>query len=120
MGTVYLIHFERSIGSGRRGQARHYLGYTSKPLQERLDRHRKGDGARLMQVISEKGIGWSVVRKWTGNRGLEKQLKARHNAPKLCPICKLAETNFGGTHERNQNDRDRYRTEEIVFGAGAS
>jgi predicted GIY-YIG superfamily endonuclease len=89
MGTVYLIHFDRPIGDldNPHGQARHYLGYTD-DLETRLEAHRQGNGARLMEVITERGIGWAVTRTWCGDRGLERRLKNRHNSPKLCPICR--------------------------------
>jgi hypothetical protein len=89
MGTVYLIHFDRPIGDldNPRGQARHYLGYTE-DLDARLAAHRSGNGARLMEVLAERGIGWRLVRTWRGGRDLERRLKDRHNSPRLCPICR--------------------------------
>ena len=81
MATVYLIHFERKYK-----HAGHYLGYTDN-LEERLERHRAGNGARLMEVIKKAGIGWELARTWPGGRALERQLKRRHNSPQLCPIC---------------------------------
>ena len=86
--TVYLIHFDRPLGDldNPRGQARHYLGYTS-DLDARLEAHRSGNGARLMEVVTEVGIGWELVRTWPGDRALERKLKDRHNSPQLCPIC---------------------------------
>jgi hypothetical protein len=88
MGTVYLIHFERPLGDldNPRGQARHYLGYTT-DLDARLAAHRSGNGSRLMEVVTQAGIGWELVRTWPGDRGVERRLKNRHNSPRLCPIC---------------------------------
>jgi predicted GIY-YIG superfamily endonuclease len=98
MGTVYLIHFDRPIGdlNNPRGQARHYLGYTD-DLNARLEAHRQGNGARLMEVVTEAGISWTLARTWQGDRTLERKLKDRHNAPKLCPICRMARPNGGRT-----------------------
>jgi predicted GIY-YIG superfamily endonuclease len=82
-GTVYLIHFERRLK-----HAGHYLGYC-RSLDERLNQHRTGNGARLLEVIGQVGIGWRVVRTWTGDRGLERRLKNQKNTPrKLCPVCR--------------------------------
>lgn len=81
-GTVYLIHFSTPYK-----HAKHYCGYTSRSLKERLERHREGRGARLMEVITQAGIAWDVVRTWKGNRELERKLKRRKNSPQLCPIC---------------------------------
>lgn len=90
MGRVYLIHFDQPIGNpgNPHGQAQHYLGYASKSLKSRIERHRSGNGARILQVISQLGIDWKVVRTWSGNKALERKLKNYHNAPKLCPVCK--------------------------------
>lgn len=83
-GTIYLIHFSRPYK-----HARHYLGYTTN-LEERLECHRSGDGhsARLMQVITEAGIPWELVRTWQGSRKDERRLKRQKNSPRLCPICR--------------------------------
>jgi len=80
-GTIYLIHFNQPLA-----HARHYLGWTTN-LQERLYAHETGNGARLMEVISERGITWRLVRTWEGGRDLERRLKAQHHNPRLCPIC---------------------------------
>jgi predicted GIY-YIG superfamily endonuclease len=79
--VVYLIHFNEAFK-----HARHYLGYAE-DLDARLERHRSGDGARLLAVLKSAGIAWRCVRTWQGDRKLERQLKNRHNAPKLCAIC---------------------------------
>ena len=80
-GTVYLLHFEKPYK-----QARHYTGWTS-DLPARLEEHRKGRGARLMEVIKDAGIGFRVARTWPGTRGLERAIKDRHEAARLCPEC---------------------------------
>jgi len=66
--------------------AKHYLGYAE-DLAARLERHRAGNGARLMEVVSAAGITWRLARTWPGDRQLERKLKNRKEAPKLCPIC---------------------------------
>src|SRR5260370_19461090 len=79
--TVYLIHLERPYH-----HARHYLGCTH-DLMHRLAEHRKGTGAKLLRAVGRAGIPFDVVRTWDGYRQEELQLKARKNAPKLCPVC---------------------------------
>jgi predicted GIY-YIG superfamily endonuclease len=79
--TIYLIHFATAYK-----QARHYLGSTD-DLAERIERHRAGNGARLMEVITTAGIQWEVVRTWKGSRKDERKLKNQHNTPRLCPVC---------------------------------
>lgn len=88
MGTVYLIHFSRPVGNpdNPRGQAQHYLGFTD-DLEARLTAHRNGNGARLMEVLRERGIEWELARTWEGGRDLERKLKNQHNSPRFCPIC---------------------------------
>lgn len=81
-GTIYLIHFER-----RYKHAAHYMGWTE-DLDARIERHRRGAGARLMEVVTRAGIGWSVVRTWQNvTRHEERRMKGRSLAY-LCPVCK--------------------------------
>ena len=80
--TVYLICFDTPYK-----HARHYLGFTPGPLEDRLALHRAGRGARLMAVVTAAGISWRVTRTWDGGRILERQLKNQRNSPKLCPSC---------------------------------
>ncbi len=80
-GTIYLIHFWKPYR-----HARHYTGY-SEDLDKRLTDHLCGMGARLMEVVTNAGIEWKVSRTWSGDRALERKIKNRKEAPKLCPIC---------------------------------
>ena len=82
---VYLLHFDRPVNPTR--PARHYLG-SAKNLKTRLAEHRNGQGARLMAVTKERGIGWQLARTWDGDRKTERKLKRRKNAPRLCPVCR--------------------------------
>jgi len=81
-GTVYLIHFDQAIAD----HARHYLGWAS-DLAARLEAHRAGRGARLMEVCKERGITWHVSRTWEGTRERERAIKDRAESPRLCPDC---------------------------------
>ncbi|MGH8644349.1 MAG: hypothetical protein ACREX4_07790, partial [Gammaproteobacteria bacterium] len=67
--------------------ARHYLGPTE-DLGRRLEEHRAGRGARLMEVIKAQGIGFVLARTWRGSRTLERLIKHRKGTPRLCPICR--------------------------------
>jgi predicted GIY-YIG superfamily endonuclease len=87
--VVYLLHFERPYK-----HARHYVGYTD-DLDRRLAEHRSGSGARLLAVIAEAGIGWTLARTWPGGRDLERAIKRAGHTPRLCPIC-----NPGGAWSR--------------------
>ena len=79
--TVYLLHFETKLA-----HAQHYLGSTD-DLENRLACHRKGNGARLMAVVTALGITWRLARTWPGDRTLERRLKRRKEGRRLCPIC---------------------------------
>src|SRR5262245_38942083 len=78
---IYLIHFDKPYL-----HARHYLGSTYN-LHSRLSEHALGEGARLMKIIKEAGITWRLSRVWQGDRVLERRIKNRKQAPKLCPCC---------------------------------
>jgi predicted GIY-YIG superfamily endonuclease len=80
--AVYLLHFDRKLG-----HAQHYLGY-SEDLDQRFAAHRAGNGARLLEVLKERGISWQLARTWPdGDRKLERRLKRWHGGGQLCPIC---------------------------------
>jgi predicted GIY-YIG superfamily endonuclease len=79
--TVYLIHFERAFW-----HAQHYIGLTVN-LEQRLEQHRKGNGAKLLRAINARGIPWQVVRTWPGGYTLERALKNRKKSRDMCPVC---------------------------------
>lgn len=54
--TVYLLHFSQSFR-----HARHYLGRTD-DLDNRLQDHRTGQGARLTQIIHSARITFFLAR----------------------------------------------------------
>lgn len=80
---VYLIHFDSKLT----GHAQHYIGW-SKDVFTRFAQHKSNQGARILEVCNERGIGYSVVRVWRGRtRSFERQLKNRKNTRILCPVC---------------------------------
>src|SRR5438128_742130 len=81
VGTVYLLHFDHPYQ-----HARHYTGWTD-DLLDRLDRHARGCGARLMNVISGAGIGFVLVRVCEGTRATERAIKNCGGAVRYCPAC---------------------------------
>jgi predicted GIY-YIG superfamily endonuclease len=83
---VYLLHF-----SERYKHAGHYLG-SAHDLEERLARHRAGNGARLIEVITQAGIDFEISRLWRFDtceeaRAWEHTLKRRQHNGRECPIC---------------------------------
>jgi putative endonuclease len=87
--VCYLLHFDQPIGNleNPRGQALHYLGYADR-LDRRALEHLTGKGAKITQALHRRGIGFSIARTWKGSRTIERRLKNRKNARKLCPICR--------------------------------
>jgi hypothetical protein len=79
-GTVYLLHFDRPFR-----HAKHYTGWAL-DLESRLALHSAGQGARLLAVIREAGIGWQVARTWPDvDRHYERALQG--GASRRCPLC---------------------------------
>src|SRR5262245_3716280 len=94
-GWVYLFHFARPLGNlaNVRAQAQHYCGYADDPqgdaagLERRAAEHLAGRGAKITKAAIAQGIEISLVCAWRAPLSFEKQLKARKEAPRLCPIC---------------------------------
>jgi hypothetical protein len=82
-GTVYILHLDPPYK-----HARHYTGHAEPGrLRARLAAHAAGTGARLMQVVKAAGGSFRLARTLPGSRTRERELKDRHEAPRLCPIC---------------------------------
>ena len=90
-GTLYLLHFERPWR-----HAAHYLGWTERPLEERLAEHLKGKphGSPLVAIAAEQAGISSVeeLRRWVvttkrGDRYEERRLKRRGGHRRVCPRC---------------------------------
>ena len=81
---VYLIHFDEKYH-----HAAHYIGFCEEGnVEARLERHKSGNGARLLQVLNEKGIDYKIVRVWEhGDRNFERKLKNHKKSSRHCPIC---------------------------------
>jgi hypothetical protein len=62
IGVIYLLHFDQPYK-----HAKHYTGWTE-DLLDRLDRHASGRGARLVEVIWQAGLGFTLVRLCEGTR----------------------------------------------------
>src|SRR5690606_23423156 len=56
-------------------------------LTRRLGHHGTKEGARFMHVAAERGVTWRLARLWRGDKGLERRLKNRKDARRLCPFC---------------------------------
>jgi predicted GIY-YIG superfamily endonuclease len=80
-GVVYMLHFSEPYK-----HARHYVGWTE-DLLCRLDQHASGHGARLVAVIWQAGIGFTLIRICEGTRSTERAIKNNGGAPRFCPAC---------------------------------
>jgi hypothetical protein len=76
-----MLHFHRPYR-----HARHYVGWTE-DLLDRLDHHAAGRGARLVAVILQAGIGFTLVRVCEGTRRTERAIKNGGGAVRYCPVC---------------------------------
>lgn len=88
-GYVYLNHFAQPICPTRTTQ--HYIGW-GEDLATRIQTQQTGGphAARLHQVAKERNITFTVARAWRGGRALERKLKNRKKAWRLCTICNPA------------------------------
>jgi predicted GIY-YIG superfamily endonuclease len=91
-GTVYLLHFDRPFR-----HAKHYMGWAEDShWMERVEQHKRGQGAKLMQYVVAAGIGFCLARVWEGRtRHDERRWKSRGKG-RLCPVCRE-----GGGNECN-------------------
>jgi len=111
VGTIYLLHFnERYYGEDmvidhtlpitdpanppmrpRREWAGslHYIGWCTN-LKARLLLHERGEGSRHVSVMIGKGIHFQLARTWEGDKNLERRLKKRGSACRICPMCKVS------------------------------
>jgi len=77
------------------------LGYTcAESVKARLERHKRGNGARILNKCNQLNIEYHIVRTWNSMsiaeaKAFERRLKNLHNAPRLCPECNENYYNFG-------------------------
>ncbi len=93
-GFCYLLHFSAPLGNLKnvRAQAQHYIGFAADDgsgvgLEHRIAEHLAGDGARITKAALANGIAVELVAAWHAPLSFEKRLKARKEAPRLCPVC---------------------------------
>jgi predicted GIY-YIG superfamily endonuclease len=87
LGVIYMLHFHRPYK-----HAMHYVGWTE-DLMHRLDRHASGTGARLVEVIWQAGIGFTLIRTCEGTRHTERAIKNAGGAVRYCPACTVRPLN---------------------------
>ena len=80
-GVIYMLHFDRAV--------------PARPALHRLDRgparppgrHASVHGARLVAVIWQAGIGFTLVRICEGTRHTERAIKNAGGAVRYSPAC---------------------------------
>jgi hypothetical protein len=83
-GTIYLLHLDPPYK-----HARHYLGWAGPGnLGSRLAHHAAGSGANLLVYAAKAGGSWTLARTWAGDRRLERRIKRRGGAARVCPVCR--------------------------------
>lgn len=82
-GTIYLLHFDRPYE-----HARHYIGFTEGPVEDRIALHLRGQGSPLVRAAVESGIEVSLAVTYQGTRAWERRFKRRKNTSHICPVCR--------------------------------
>ena len=86
IGTVHLLHLEPGLRITGARAARHHIGYTDLPVQDRLAQHLAGRGSLLIAaVIAARGTATLQRTRNDTNRQFERARGRRHEAPRLCP-----------------------------------
>ena len=89
MADLYILHFDKPVW----GKARHYVGYTTIGVEERIKVHRLGCGAKFVAYALKNGNDFKVsytehfdTRKEARRRELK--LKRERNLSSHCLICR--------------------------------
>ena len=89
VAEVYILHFESPYWN----KARHYVGYTIKGAENRINIHKQGKGSLLVNyAYNKKGIPFNVgMVEGFDNKKLaryfEKKLKSEGHLSRHCSIC---------------------------------
>lgn len=86
---VYILHFAKPYWK----QAKHYVGYTTVGVENRIEKHRKGTGSLLVDyAYNKKQIPFTIASIFDCAtkeiaRALEVKLKNEGHLSRHCPIC---------------------------------
>lgn len=86
--SVYLLHWDPPLEGGQ--HPRHYLGYTPRPVLERVRDHLTGRNrpARIVVAAASYGRVIKLAQVLEGGPDLEKQLKrSKRGFASTCPVC---------------------------------
>lgn len=83
VGTAYMLEIIPPYK-----HCQHTIGFTERPLNERLAEHRRGAGSCLTKAAVAAGSKLELVRTWEWvDQSVEMILKSRGESRKLCPKC---------------------------------
>lgn len=81
--AVYVLHFEPPYE-----HAKHYIGFTTRPVRDRVADHFAGRGSPLVKAALAAGCSVTLAHSWQcGNRHFERWLKNKKDTPKWCRTC---------------------------------
>ena len=80
-------------------------------MDARIRRHQRGtSGARLMEVVKERGVTFTVARTWPGQgRDWERRLKNQGGLSRHCPVCIAEGTDREALSREGAGGRGRRR-----------
>ena len=82
-GSIYLICLDEPYK-----HVKHYIGFSTNGVTNRLNAHRKGHGSKLLRHVNNHHISYRITRVWSNvTRHDERKLKKQRNAKRFCPRC---------------------------------
>jgi hypothetical protein len=85
--SCHLTCYKPRPAPGRTRTNCRQVQHWTEDLFDRLDRHASGHGARLVAVIWQAGIGFTLIRICEGTRRTERAIKNAGGAVRYCPAC---------------------------------
>jgi hypothetical protein len=85
--SCHLTCYKGRPAPGRTRTNYRQVQHWTEDLLDRLDTHASGHGARLVAVIWQAGIGFTLVRICEGTRRRERAIKHAGGAVRYCPSC---------------------------------
>ena len=85
IGTVYLLHFDQAVT----GQMQHYVGFTTKSVKSRFNRHTGIENdIWFTKLATKRNIKATVVKTWPEvTAEFEQKLKREKNLKRHCSLC---------------------------------
>lgn len=83
-GVIYVLHFDHPYK-----HAGHYIGWAHdfEQFKRRLQRHRTGQGSKLMRAVTQAYIPYRIVYLQPGDRNEERRMKNYNRGSRFCWIC---------------------------------